>query len=80
VINVHGLRSLTFLHGAARPHIAAFRVGSRGEAPTTPTAVPLPQSDRAARGWLTLRVRGLRMHDALLVRLSAPLARGGRQP
>jgi 6-phosphogluconolactonase (cycloisomerase 2 family) len=74
LLDLRGLRSLRFLHGA-RPRIAAYRVSSRGQAPTTPIAVRGPRVVRAQRGRLVVRVPALGLHDAMLLRLSAPPAR-----
>ena len=72
LLDVRGLSQLKFMRGAAVPHLTAYRVRSRGQAPATPVAVRAPEVVRARRGELVLRVRGLRLHDALLLRLSAP--------
>jgi DNA-binding beta-propeller fold protein YncE len=72
LLDLGGLRRLAFLHGASRPRVTAYRVGSRGLAPTSPVSVRPPQVLRAARGHLVLRIRGLPIHDAMLLRLSAP--------
>ncbi len=75
LLAVRGLSQLKFMRGATVPHLTAYRVRSSGQAPVTPVAVRAPVVVRARRGELVLRVRGLRLHDALLLRLSAPLRR-----
>ena len=77
LLDVRGLANLKFMRGVAVPHITVYRVRSHGEASATPLAVRPPDVLlRAGRGRLVLRVRGLPLHDALLLRLSAPLRRG----
>jgi xylan 1,4-beta-xylosidase len=78
VIDVRGLRTLPFLRRGGRPHLAAYRVRGRGQSPTTPIAVRVPEVIAASRGHIVLRVHGLAMHDALLIRLSAPARRAAR--
>jgi xylan 1,4-beta-xylosidase len=75
VIDVRGLRSLPFLRRGGRPRLAAYRVRGRGQSPTTPIAVRPPEIIVANRQHTVLRVHGLAMHDALLLRLSAPAGR-----
>jgi xylan 1,4-beta-xylosidase len=75
LLDLRGVSRLRFIRGAAVPHMNAYRVRSRGQAPATPLAVRAPVVVRVSRGNLLLRVRGLRMHEAMLLRLSAPRRR-----
>jgi xylan 1,4-beta-xylosidase len=77
LVDLRGLRSLRFLHNTP-PRITAYRVRSRGQAPATPVAVHAPDVVQSARGRLVVRVHRLGMHDAMLLRLSAPPRRATR--
>jgi hypothetical protein len=75
VLELRGTARLAFMHGATVPHMTAYRVRSRGQAPSAPLAVRPPEVLHAERGRLVLRIRGLPLHEALLLRLSTPRRR-----
>jgi xylan 1,4-beta-xylosidase len=71
-LTLSGVRHLRFARGGRRPRIAAYRVRSRGEAPTAPTAMSAPDVVQTGKGRLVVRVRAVGLHDTILLRLSPP--------
>ncbi|HSD81423.1 MAG TPA: hypothetical protein VLB47_12195, partial [Solirubrobacteraceae bacterium] len=74
-IELRGLRRLGFLRGGAVPRVRAWSLTGRGEEPATPVRIPAPGVVEAAPNRIVLLVGRLALHDALLVRLSAPARR-----
>jgi hypothetical protein len=67
-VDLRGLGSLPFLARADRISVASFRVGSSGEEPVSPQALPARRvSLHGGAGVLTIDVRP---HEVVLVRLS----------
>ncbi len=65
-----GVDRLPFMRGARGPRIAAYRVRSRGEAPSAPTRMHAPALVRLGRGRFALAARAVGLHDTILLRLS----------
>jgi hypothetical protein len=78
-LKLSGIRRLPFARGSGRVRVAAYRVRSRGEAPTEPTTMSPPTVVQVAPGQLLVRVPAVGLHDTVLLRLSASRRRRDRR-
>jgi hypothetical protein len=77
-VELAGVGRLRFARGGARVRVTGYRLRSRGEAASAPTRMPRLGVVAVSPGHLLVHVRGVGLHDTILLRVSAAPRRARR--